>query len=158
MNHNVNISKYAGLDMVVPLAMWTDSQYGSIDMNANSSVRSDWARCGAVPCLVSGSQLLTSTLGFMELSDFASLTQNVIRDDGFDDFIPVACLPGRREIRGLDGLPAGSDVEVASIDWATSLADETEEFLVAFKVTANQFKVVRRLNGVMESAVFAVVA
>lgn len=92
----------------------------------------------------------------MELSDFAVLTQNVIRDDGFDDFIPVACLPGRREICGLDGLPAGSDVEAESIKWATSLADETEEFLVAFKFTGNQFKVVRRLDGVIESAIFAV--
>jgi hypothetical protein len=92
----------------------------------------------------------------MERSDFAALTQNVIRDDGFGDFIPVACLPERREIRGLDGLPADSDVEVESIGWATSLAEETEEFLVAFKLTIDQFKVVRRLNGVMESAVFTV--
>jgi hypothetical protein len=90
----------------------------------------------------------------MELSDFAALTQNIIRDNGFDDFIPVACLPGRREIRGLDGLPDDVDVET----WAASLADETEEFLVAFKFTDSQFKVFRRLNGAMESAIFMVEA
>jgi hypothetical protein len=94
----------------------------------------------------------------MELSDFAALTQNVIRDDGFDDFVPVACLPGRREIRGLDGLSGDADVEAASVGWATALADETEEFLVALKFTATQFKVVPRRNGAMESAIFAVAA
>lgn len=94
----------------------------------------------------------------MELSDFAALTQTVIRDDGFDDFVPVACLPGRREIRGLDGLPGDADVEAESVGWASALADETEEFLVAFKFTNSHFKVVRRLNGAMESAIFAVEA
>lgn len=94
----------------------------------------------------------------MELSDFAALTQNIIRDNGFDDFIPVACLPGRREIRGLDGLPDDADVEAESVGWAASLADETEEFLVAFKFTNSQFKVYRRLNGAMESAIFVVEA
>jgi hypothetical protein len=94
----------------------------------------------------------------MELSDFAALTQKIIRDNGFDDFIPVACLPGRREIRGLDGLPQNADVEAESISWATTLADETEEFLVAFKFTDSQFKVSRRLNGAMESAVYTVEA
>lgn len=94
----------------------------------------------------------------MELSDFAALTQNIIRDNGFDDFIPVACLPGRREIRGLDGLPDDVDVETESIGWAASLADETEEFLVAFKFTDSQFKVFRRQNGAMESAIFMVEA
>jgi len=94
----------------------------------------------------------------MEISDFAALTQNIIRDNGFDDFVPVACLPGRREIRGLDGLPENADVEAESIGWATALADETEEFLIAFKFTESQFKVFRRLNGAMESAVFAVEA
>lgn len=90
----------------------------------------------------------------MELSDFAALPQNVTRDDGFDDFIPVACFPERRALRGLNGLPDDADVEAESLAWATALAGETEEFLVTFKFTSNQFKVVRRLNGAMESAIY----
>jgi len=90
----------------------------------------------------------------MEITAFASLTRNVIRDNGFDNFIPVACLPARREIRGLDGIGPESDLETASIDWAISLVDEAEEFLVSFKVAETQFKVVRRVNGTFESEIF----
>lgn len=92
----------------------------------------------------------------MELAAFAELTQKIIRDNGFDDFIPVACFPVRRELRGLDGLKPELDVEKESIAWATSLAEQPEEFLLAFKVTATQFKVIRRLDGVLESAIYAV--
>lgn len=94
----------------------------------------------------------------MELAAFAELTRKIIRDNGFDEFIPVACLPDRRELRGLDGLSRELDVEKESIAWANSLAEPSEEFLLAFKVTATQFKVIRRLDGVLESAIYAVQA
>ncbi|MTW11092.1 hypothetical protein GM658_10805 [Pseudoduganella eburnea] len=64
----------------------------------------------------------------MEITAFAALTRNVIRDNGFDDFIPVARLPARHEIRGLDGID-----------------HESEE---------TQFKIVRRLNGTFDSGIF----
>lgn len=92
----------------------------------------------------------------MEIVTFAALTQNVIRDNGFDDFIPVACLPERREVRGLDGVDPGSNIEAKAIAWAASLVEKSEEFLVSFKISETQFKVVRRLNGQFESTIFEV--
>ena len=92
----------------------------------------------------------------MDIAAFAALTQNVIRDNGFDDFIPVACLPERREIRGLDGLDPASDTEAEAVAWATSLVEKSEEFLVSFKISDSLFKVTRRLGGEFESAIFEV--
>lgn len=94
----------------------------------------------------------------MDIAAFAKITQNIIRDNGFDDFIPVACFPARREIRGLEGLGPGLDVEKEALDWANSLAESSEEFLVAFKIDETLFKIVRRQNGVIESENFTVLA
>ena len=94
----------------------------------------------------------------MDIEAFAGITQNIIRDNGFDDFIPVACFPERREIRGLEGKAPGADIEKEALDWATSLAEQSEEFLVAFKVSDSQFKIVRYLHGALESAIFSVQA
>ncbi len=92
----------------------------------------------------------------MQPSDFAAITRNVIAKQGFDEFLPTACLPMRREIRALASLPPDIDVEVAALQWATSLVASGEEFLVAFKISPTQFKVVRHVGGASESEVFTV--
>lgn len=91
----------------------------------------------------------------MELDAFAGITRNVIANQGFDDFLPVACFPERREIRALDGLPSSEDLEEAVLRWAASQTKKvSEEYLVAFKCSISQFKVIRISAGNREHQVF----
>ena len=58
----------------------------------------------------------------MEIEEFVSITQNVIAKNGFEDFLPTACFPERRELRTLAGLPHGEDTEKRGLEWAEDLA------------------------------------
>lgn len=75
---------------------------------------------------------------------FASLTQRVIWDQGFAEFLPVACFPARRKILTLAEIPPRVDLKNIAIKWAKSLAKPHEEYFVAFKQSESEFKVIRR--------------
>jgi hypothetical protein len=83
----------------------------------------------------------------MTLDQFAEMTRRVIADQGFDEFQPTACFPERRHVKSLAGLPDDIDPEQPVLEWAMNSADENEEFLVAFKIGDNHFRVVRPENG-----------
>jgi hypothetical protein len=91
----------------------------------------------------------------MKPSDFATITRNVIRDQGFEDFLPVACFPERREIRTLADAPANQSIETIAVEWAMSIANPNEEFLVAFKHSASEFRIVRLVGTARESQLFS---
>jgi len=91
----------------------------------------------------------------MSPSEFAAITRNVIRTQGFAEFLPVACYPERRDIRTLAGAPSGSGLEAIATKWATGLATPGEEFLVAFKFSSTEFKVIRFADGHNEHQIFA---
>jgi len=91
----------------------------------------------------------------MEALAFAGITRNVIANEGFDDFLPVACFPERGEIRALEGVPSSKDLEGEVLRWAAALRNNaSEEFLVAFKCSASHFKIVRVIGGQDEHHVF----
>jgi hypothetical protein len=90
------------------------------------------------------------------LDEFAAMTKRIIASDGFDDYFPTAVYPGRRHVVVLEGAPEGPELESIAVDWAAKGAAEGEEFLVAFKVGPEQFKVVRRFAGVQEEKVYDV--
>ena len=87
---------------------------------------------------------------------FAAMTQRVIADDGFAQYLPTACYPDRRVLRVLEGAPESVDLERIALDWALDAAEGDEEVLVAFRVDAMHFKVVRRAEGAAEHRVYAV--
>lgn len=92
----------------------------------------------------------------MTIEEFAAVTQRVIASDGFDDFLPTACYPGRQEVVVLRGLPPDIEPEAAVLKWATKRAKLDELHLVAFRSGTAQFTVVRVKEGKRESAVFTV--
>ena len=92
----------------------------------------------------------------MNLDDFAVLTQRVIAREGFEDFQPTACLPARRSVRTLAGVPDSENVEAVTLKWASEIADPGEEFLVAFKVSNAEFKIVRSFQGRREVKTYGV--
>jgi hypothetical protein len=90
------------------------------------------------------------------LEQFARITRNVIAQDGFDDYLPTALYPERKHIVVLEGAPEDVDLEPIATRWAAKGAIAGEEYLVAFKVSPNQFKIVRRFSGGQEEGVFDV--
>ena len=79
----------------------------------------------------------------MTTKEFAVITRRVIAKGGFEEFQPTACYPERREVKSLAGLPADIDTEEAVLDWAWRGAENDEEFLVAFKISDDYFRVIR---------------
>jgi hypothetical protein len=90
----------------------------------------------------------------MEIGAFATMNQRVIASDGFDDFLPTACYPERRVLRVLEGVPGTVDLEAIALDWALAAAEGEEEVLVAFKVDAASFKVIRRAQGQTQQGIY----
>lgn len=91
----------------------------------------------------------------MQIEQFATITRNVILNQGFDEFQPTVCFPERKEIRALSGVPADEAHEPIALDWAANLANLGEEFLVAFKHSATEFKVVQFINDTRQHQVYA---
>lgn len=80
----------------------------------------------------------------MTTNEFAVITRRVIARDGFAEFQPTACYPERKHVKTLAGLPTDIDPEEPVLQWAARGASDGEEFLVAFKVAEDSFRVIRR--------------
>lgn len=92
----------------------------------------------------------------MTVDEFAGVTQRVIAANGFAEFQPTACFPTRQSIRSLAGFPPHQDPELPVLKWASGIAKSGEEFLVAFKISATHFKVIRQLGASRESETYIV--
>jgi hypothetical protein len=92
----------------------------------------------------------------MTLDEFAETTRRIIRDYGFEEYLPSACYPVRREIKVLTGLPPDVEVEQAVLGWASESIRENEEYLVGFKVDESHFKIIRRVGPFSEDEIYAV--
>jgi len=88
------------------------------------------------------------------LEEFAEITRHVIAADGFDEYLPTVCYPSSRNVKTLVGLPNDIEPEPEVLEWAEKSAKGNEEFLVAFKVDAEHFKVIRRVGPFSEEQVF----
>jgi hypothetical protein len=88
---------------------------------------------------------------------FAGMTRRLIASDGFDRYLPTACYPERRVLRVLEDAPNTERLETIALEWALSRQEGDEEVLVAFKVDASHFKVIRRAAGLAEECVYAIV-
>jgi hypothetical protein len=64
----------------------------------------------------------------MNTDGFATITQNVIAANGFEDFQPMACFPKRHAVRCLAGFPSGEDPELPPLEWATGVAIREKSF------------------------------
>ncbi len=92
----------------------------------------------------------------MTLDEFATITQRVIARDGFDGFQPTACIPSRKELAVLAGVPPSVDIEAAATSWAVKKAGPNEEVLVAFPISSTQFKIVRIAGSDREQGTYVV--
>ncbi|KQP20497.1 hypothetical protein [Pseudorhodoferax sp. Leaf267] len=89
------------------------------------------------------------------IEQFIAMTHRVIEEEGFEDYLPTLLRPQRKDVRVLDGIPEGDDIESQAKDWAECSVDEDEDedFILAFKADASHFKVVARVNGINSETV-----
>ena len=92
----------------------------------------------------------------MTLDEFATITRRVIADDGFDEYLPTVCYPVRRHVETLVGLPSDTKPDEPVLEWASEGAEGGEEFLVAFKVDDNHFKIIRHVGSYSEDETYSV--
>jgi hypothetical protein len=90
----------------------------------------------------------------MKIKEFAEITRRIIARDGFEEYLPTAYFPGRRHIVVIEGVPDKVNIEDVALKWASTKAEEGEEYFVAFKINSRQFKVVRRSNSEYQEALF----
>ena len=90
------------------------------------------------------------------MDEFAKMTLAVISDCGFEKYNPTAIYPARSHINSVVGM--GSEVlpEEPLLEWAAQQAGNNEEFLVAFKIDANHFKIIRRIGSYSEDEIYPV--
>ena len=80
------------------------------------------------------------------LDQFVKMTQRIIAEDGFDNYLPTLLLPASREVRVLDQVE-GDGESLGITDWLAEQVGPDEDFLVAFKAGDAHFMVVGRLGG-----------
>ena len=84
------------------------------------------------------------------LEKFITMTQNVILEDGFEDYLPTLLLLDQHKVVVLEAELDGDNHESAVYDWIADRVTAQESFLVAFKVDPHHFKVFGRLDGVSQ--------
>ena len=66
------------------------------------------------------------------LDQFVKMTQRIIAEDGFDNYLPTLLLPATREVRVLDQVDGGGE-SLGITDW---LAEQVD----TFHARANDFR------------------
>jgi hypothetical protein len=81
------------------------------------------------------------------LDQFVEMTRNIIEREGIEGYLPTILLVQRKDIRVLEGVPDVENHENIALEWASKTADSSEDFLLAFKSSSTQFKVIARVGG-----------
>lgn len=77
----------------------------------------------------------------MQLDDFIRITQQIIAQNGLDDYLPTACFPAQKKLTVLEEVPAGMDVETVALAWVKQLAKPGEHYFLAFRCSSTAFTV-----------------
>ena len=90
------------------------------------------------------------------IDQFIEITEAIIESDGFEGFLPTLLLPRQNSVRVLDDLPEERHDERAAVEWASIIAGDHEDYFLAFKLDADHFKVLARLDGQQQEQVVRV--
>jgi len=82
----------------------------------------------------------------LNISGFAEITRRVIARDGFDGYLPTLCLPERKNIKVLEGIPESNfdEMRAIALEWADEAANHDEEYFLAYKEDSERFRVLHR--------------
>jgi hypothetical protein len=92
----------------------------------------------------------------MDISAFAEITYGVLKTTPLAEFVPTLCLPEKRKMIALEGVPPEQENDLRSllIDWAQSKAGPEEVFLLVFRDGDRHFRIVRRFEGQFTDALY----
>jgi len=80
------------------------------------------------------------------IDQFITITQEIIHEDGFADYLPTLLLPQTDELVVLESELDGDNHEAIVHDWLSERVSDGQDFLVAFKVDSEHFKVIGRID------------
>ena len=95
----------------------------------------------------------------MKLDQYATMTRQVIASTGFQDYFPSIIFPARQTVTVGTLVDFPEDIEGPEsfvLQWASHQVQNGEEFLVAFKVDADHFKIIRRIGPYSEEETYSV--
>lgn len=87
------------------------------------------------------------------IDQFIAMTQRIIARDGFDGYLPTLLLPNRKDVRVLEGVPSEENIDTVVANWVNRTANAGEDFIAAYKIDSNHFKVVSRIEGKTEERI-----
>lgn len=87
------------------------------------------------------------------IDEFIEITYRVIAKDGFDEYIPTMLLPISKEVLVLEDVPEYVNIDITVSKWIERKAKNGKDFIVAYKINNNHFKVIARINGNMEERI-----
>jgi hypothetical protein len=92
-----------------------------------------------------------------DIAAFAEITRRVIARDGFDGYLPTICVPARKYISVLEGIPPDKldHVREIAIAWAEKKAKPEEDYFLAYKEDDDRFRVVHHFSGGAEERLFS---
>jgi hypothetical protein len=90
------------------------------------------------------------------LASFWKIASGAIVCEGFDKYQPIVIYPVRHHQLVLEGTPAVGDLEAVCLAWARSNAIGDEEFLLAFRVSPTEIKIIHRNGLQLDAKAFTV--
>ncbi len=93
----------------------------------------------------------------LDIAAFAEITRRVIEKDGFDGYLPTLCVPARKHMSVLEGIPIEKlgQLRDIALSWAERKAGADVEFFLAYKEDAERFRIVHRFSDGTEERLFS---
>jgi hypothetical protein len=92
----------------------------------------------------------------MDIESFARVTFRVLRSTPIEEYQPTLCLPRRKTVFTLAGIPPEKleSLRAIVLDWANGEAEPDEEFLLAYRDGPRSIRIIRRFDGCFEESLF----
>ena len=92
------------------------------------------------------------------LDSFIAITRQVIAEDGIGEFLPTLMFPDRDAVHVLEDASDATSHEIEAVAWRAQMVPAGEDYVLAFRVNEDRFKIVGRVGGSEVDRLCAVVA
>lgn len=92
------------------------------------------------------------------IDSFIEITRESIEEDGIEDFLPVLLFPDREAVHVLGYASSSINHEPEALAWVDQAVTANENYLLAYKIDEQRFKVVACINGNREERLCSVSA
>jgi hypothetical protein len=96
---------------------------------------------GQRQCLVDRINPTSIYRGAMDIGRFSVITDKVIKRDGFDNYSPTLCIPSKKHLTVLVGIPENISQQEAARKWVIKRVKADEEYFLAYRSGKNEVTV-----------------